>query len=257
MKYLITITAFFLTFGCDNNSAPNNSLNDDVMSDELLEYHANLRAQTTLGELSDEERVALKQELSQLIKISNDAVTKGLDQNPLVVAEIAYSRLQVLANLAVSDYLLSNIPTEEVLITVFNENIGQFTSAEFKARHILVSTEEEALEIISLLDSGEDFDVLASDRSLDTGSAINGGDLGWFTPNTMVEPFANAVLAMEVGNYSLDPVQTQFGYHVILVEDSLTNAEASFEDYREEVNTIYQRELLTGYLEEMSQDTAM
>jgi peptidyl-prolyl cis-trans isomerase C len=256
MKYLIIVAVFLLTFGCDNNNVTN-MIDNDLMSDELLEYHSNLRTQTSLTELTDEERAALRKELGQLIKIANDAVAKGLDQDPLVIAEMSYARLQVLANLAVSDYLSSNIPTEDDLFALFDENIGQFTSAEFKARHILVATEEEALEIIALLDSGEDFEVLASDRSLDTGSAINGGDLGWFAPNTMVEHFANAVLAMDVGSYSQDPVVTQFGYHVILVEDSLAGVESNFEDYREEINTMYQRDLITSYLEQMAEDTSL
>jgi len=84
------------------------------------------------------------------------------------------------------------------------------------AAHILVATEEEANDVLARLDAGEDFGALAQELSLDTGSAANGGDLDWFPQGVMVAPFNDAVFAMQPGEIS-DPVQTQFGYHIIKV----------------------------------------
>ena len=93
-----------------------------------------------------------------------------------------------------------------------------------KARHILVATEEEALDVIAKLDNGADFAALAQEISTDMGSAVDGGNLGYFalngdTTSKMVTEFADAVRAQEIGIHSSTPVQSQYGYHIILVED--------------------------------------
>lgn len=90
---------------------------------------------------------------------------------------------------------------------------------EVKARHILVKTEKEAKDIIEQLGKGGDFNKLAAEKSTDKASAEQGGDLGYFTKKTMVKPFADAAFAMKVGDYSKTPVKSDFGYHVIKVED--------------------------------------
>ncbi|WP_395020665.1 peptidylprolyl isomerase [Dongia sp.] len=91
---------------------------------------------------------------------------------------------------------------------------------ELRARHILVRDEAEAEEIIEELKGGADFAKLARSRSIDTTSGEAGGDLGWFSRNTMVQEFADAAFAMKPGEFSKVPVKTQFGYHVILVEEA-------------------------------------
>jgi len=83
-------------------------------------------------------------------------------------------------------------------------------------------------------------------------SAPNGGDLGWFGPNTMVAPFSLAVQAMDIGDYSDAPVQTQFGFHVILLEDKETGDSGTYENYRDELTNLYQQGLLGDYLQDMA-----
>ena len=90
---------------------------------------------------------------------------------------------------------------------------------EVKARHILVEEEEQAREIIAELDGGADFAELAEEHSTDPSAEGRGGDLGFFTRDRMVAPFAEAAFAMEPGTHSAEPVETQFGWHVILVEE--------------------------------------
>ncbi len=111
-----------------------------------------------------------------------------------------------------------DIPDDEIKVA-YDERVTKLASKEYNARHILVKTEDEAKAIIKELDDGADFEKLAKEKS--TGpSGANGGSLGWFKAKTMVPAFANAVKAMAKGDVSKEPVKTQFGFHIIKVEDS-------------------------------------
>jgi len=112
---------------------------------------------------------------------------------------------------------------------------------EVHARHILVKTKEEAEAIIKKLDGGAKFEDLAKENSTD-GSAANGGDLGYFGPGQMVPEFEKAAFALEPGSYTKEPVKTQFGYHVIKVEDKRTQQPPAFDQVKDQVRSIIMRE---------------
>lgn len=124
--------------------------------------------------------------------------------------------------------------TEEDLQAAYDARFeGAEPTLEFNASHILVETEEEALEIKSLLDEGADFAETATEKS--TGpSAPNGGDLGWFGPGMMVAPFEEALMTLEVGDIS-DPVETQFGWHVVVLNETRETPLPALDDVREEL----------------------
>ncbi len=108
--------------------------------------------------------------------------------------------------------------SEDELKAAYEERIKNMPKIEYKARHILVKTEDEGKAIIKELEGGKDFAELAKEKS--TGpSGPSGGDLGWFKPQRMVKPFAEAVVKMEPGKISTAPVETQFGWHVIKLEE--------------------------------------
>ncbi|PAU99054.1 peptidylprolyl isomerase [Paracoccus salipaludis] len=132
-------------------------------------------------------------------------------------------------------------PTEEELRAVYDAAFGQKTEpkTEYNAAHILVKTEEEAKAVADELAKGADFGKLAEERSTDNSSA-NKGDLGWFTADMMVEPFAKAVEALEKGQVSA-PVQSQFGWHVIKLIDERTQTPPEFEAVREQLATEVRR----------------
>ena len=109
--------------------------------------------------------------------------------------------------------------SDDAIKAAYDERVTKLASKEYNARHILVKTEDEAKAIIKELDGGADFEKLAKEKS--TGpSGANGGSLGWFKAQTMVPAFANAVRAMKKGEVSKEPVKTQFGFHIIKLEDS-------------------------------------
>ncbi|MCC0063395.1 MAG: peptidylprolyl isomerase [Defluviimonas sp.] len=125
--------------------------------------------------------------------------------------------------------------TDEALKKLYDE---KYTSAElgkeYHAAHILVASEDEALELKKQIDAGADFAALAKEKSTDKGSATAGGDLGWFGVGRMVKPFEDAVVAMEPGTVS-DPIETQFGWHIIKLEEIRDATAPAFDDVKEEL----------------------
>ena len=122
---------------------------------------------------------------------------------------------------------------------------------EYKARHILVEKKETADEIIKQLQAGGDFAKIAKAQSKDPGSAPKGGDLGWFSAQTMVKPFGDALKTLEKGKMTTTPVQTEYGWHVIELEDLRAPEAPAFEDVKEQVKMFAQRKKLQAYLEEL------
>ena len=122
---------------------------------------------------------------------------------------------------------------------------------EYKARHILVETKEKADEIIKQLAAGGDFAKIAAKESKDAGSGKKGGDLGWFTTQSMVKPFSDAVAAMQKGQTTPQPVQSEFGWHIINLEDVRTPAAPAYEDVKQQVEMLSQRKKLQAYLDEL------
>jgi len=155
------------------------------------------------------------------------ALADGLDESKEMVNRLAAIRRSALAEAYLAKQLDSRV-SEESLRARYDEITGDFEGArEVNARHILVETEEEAAALVEQLEDGEDFATLAAEKS--TGpSGPNGGSLGWFSKEAMVAPFAEAAFAMEKGAVSA-PVQTQFGWHVIKVEDIRTQAPPPYE----------------------------
>ncbi len=141
----------------------------------------------------------------------------------------------------VIEKVMENAASDEDLRTAYDEKYTDGTGGdEFNASHILVETEEDAADIRAELDAGADFATLARERS--TGpSGPNGGELGWFGKGRMVPEFEEAVLAMGAGDVS-DPVQTQFGWHVIKLNDRRTSAAPTFDEVREELATQMRQE---------------
>lgn len=143
-------------------------------------------------------------------------------------------------------------PTEDELKAAYDKAFGASVTpkTEYNAAHILVATEDEAKAIVTQLEGGADFGTIAEEKSSDNSSA-NKGDLGWFTPDMMVEPFANAVVALEKGKVSA-PVQSQFGWHVIKLIDERTQAAPAFDEVRDELATQVRRDRVAAEIERIA-----
>lgn len=165
-------------------------------------------------------RKAALERLELQALVAQEAVATGLDKTPEVAEQLDSVRQTVLANAYIQDLVKKTQVTDEMAKAEYDRIKATMTGAEYKARHILVDKESEAKDIIAKLrkEPGA-FAKLAMERSKDKGSAAQGGELGWFDPSRMVPEFAAAVTGLEKGKFTQEPVKTQFGYHVILLED--------------------------------------
>ncbi len=153
----------------------------------------------------------------------------GLADSDSFARRLAYQRARMLRTTYLIEVLAADVD-EAAVRTAYDEAVAQFEpEEELRARHILLETEDEAQAVIDELDGGADFATLAQERS--TGpSAANGGDLGFFGRGQMVPAFEEAVFALDVGSYSAEPVETRFGWHVILVEENRDSQPPTFEE---------------------------
>ena len=168
-----------------------------------------------------EARADIVQQLALQMVIAEEAVKKGLDKSPEVNDQLEMIKQSVLANAYVQDFIKNNPVSDEALKAEYDRIKANISGTEYKARHILVDKEADAKDIIARLkkDPGA-FAKLASEKSKDPGSKGRGGDLGWFDAKRMVPEFGAAVSQLEKGKITETPVKTQFGYHVIQLEDS-------------------------------------
>jgi peptidyl-prolyl cis-trans isomerase C len=168
---------------------------------------------------SPESRKAIIDQLALQMVVAQEAVKKGLDKTPEVADQIEAVRQSILANAYVQDFLKNNPVTDDMVKAEYERIKAAATGTEYRAHHILVAKEAEAKDIIARLKKNPGaFEKLVMEKSMDTGSKARGGDLGWFDLRGMVPEFGAAVSKLEKGKFTLEPVKTQFGYHVILLD---------------------------------------
>lgn len=199
-------------------------------------------------ELSDEQRGQLLDQAINVQVLAQEALRQKLDYDPSVAGDIEVLKMMRLANALLRKHMTDHPITEEALRAEYERRTAKFREPEYRARHVLVPSEAEARDVIKQLDRGVKFDRLAKSRSIDQGSAVNGGDLGWFTRTTMVATFTDAMLALENGKYTKTPVQSQFGWHVILKEDERMREPPAFEQVREQLEGGLQEQTVEAYI---------
>ena len=174
-----------------------------------------------------------------------------VDQNSQVKQEIAAAQTQILVNAYIASMARSQI-TEAKLRQAYDQYAKDAPKTEeVHARHILVSSEQEAKDIIDQLKKGADFANLAKDKTTDPSGKSNGGDLGYFTKQDMVPEFANAAFAMKPGDVSQTPVKTQFGWHVIKVEDKRAGKAGTYEQVAPEIAQQMTQQIVAAKLQEL------
>ncbi|WP_353571389.1 peptidylprolyl isomerase [Candidatus Albibeggiatoa sp. nov. BB20] len=199
------------------------------------------------------EQTPTKQDLiEELIKrelVVQDAEKQNLDKTPNFLARYEAIRGNLLANVATQAYLDKNSFTDEQLKQRYEAEMAKLTLPnEYKVRHILLEDEAAAKSMIVKLDEGSDFSELAKANSIDSGSSEAGGDIGWVRAGQVVEKFSAALETMEKGKYSKTPVNTDFGWHVIVVDDVRALQPPPFDSLKDRIATLVKEEQIVEYL---------
>ncbi len=192
-------------------------------------------------------REAVINELVNRELLHQAAVKAKVENDETVAFQLKQLKVDAMIQGLLNKLSTENKITDKDLKAEYDKRIAGAKLSEYKARHILLKTEEEAKTVIAELDSGSKFEELAKKKS--TGpSAKDGGDLGWFNPSQMVPPFSQAVAQMKKGSYTKKPVKTQFGYHVIKLEDTRKRTPPKFEDIKPQLKMVLQNQRIQEYI---------
>lgn len=202
---------------------------------DLMMREATAQGRPDTPELRD----AVKQRLIESEMIAQEAIKLGLNKNASVAAQLDMARQNVLVGAYVNEMARRNVPSEDSLKAAYEKLKNHPAASEYKAAHILVSTEKEAQDLITQIKGGANFDKIAAEKSKDEGSKTQGGDLGWSDPGKFVRPFAEAMVKLKKGELTELPVQSNFGWHIIRLNDIRP---VSYEVLKPQVQQLVQRE---------------
>jgi len=202
-------------------------------------------------DLSADQRKQLLEGLENLYVSGQEAEKQNVGADPEVAARFELEKLNLFANTMFEKYVKSKPPTDDDLKAEYERQVAGLPKVEYHASHILVKEEQVAKDVIAQLGKGAKFADLAKKLSIDPGSGKNGGDLNWFTPDKMVAPFSEAVAKLQKGEYTKTPVQTQFGWHVIKLDDTRPVQAPPFEQVKDRIAPILQQKMVHDYIESL------
>src|SRR6266540_3812793 len=210
-----------------------------------------VKQRTTQGQPdNDQARKAILDNLITQEVVAQEADRRGLAKSADVRTQLELLRQQVLVQAVVQDHLKTHPIKDEQMLEEYDKVKASRGDKEYKARHILVDKDTEANEIIAQLKKGSKFEDLAK-QSKDPGSKEKGGDLDWNPPSTFVKPFSEARTKLEKGKYTETPVQTQFGWHVIQLDDVRTAQFPAFDTVRQQLLTRMQEQEVQKFVGEL------
>jgi len=213
-----------------------------ISRDAYQDYLKGLLRGKSESEVTAEEKDKVLDQMINMQLIAAQAEKDGLEKDPDVATRLALVRTQILADAAAQKYVKSHEPTDQELHAAYDTATDK---TEYRASHILVPSKEKADQVIKKLKGGAKFEDVAKAESTDNSKA-NGGDLGWFTTARMVKPFGDAVKTLKVGETTTDPVQTQYGWHVIKLVDT---RDAPFDQFKGQLSNGILQKKFQDYIE--------
>lgn len=192
-----------------------------------------------------------RDELVQREILRQEAEKQNLLADPGVVERLDNAVRMVISQAAAEHYIETVAISDEDIGKEYAERIAAMKKTEYKARHILVDSETKAREAIARLGKGTRFEDVARKLSTDQGSKDQGGDLGWFAPEQMVEPFSSAVAALKNGETTQTPIQTSFGWHVIRRDDSREQQAPALEQVKDQIRMMLQTNKFQQYIDDL------
>jgi peptidyl-prolyl cis-trans isomerase C len=226
------------------------TVNDTKISQQMVDTFLQAVTGKPAAEATKEQRDQLVDQLIAMTLAAQAAEKEGAAKDPEVQARLDLIRTQIMAEAASDKYSKAHPVSDDEVKAEYDAQVAKMPK-EYKARHILVEKKETAESLIRDLEAGGDFAKLAKAESKDPGSAANGGDLGWFSAQSMVKPFSDALATLEKGAITKTPVQTEYGFHVIQLEDTRSPQAPAFDDVKEQVKMLAQRKKLQTYLDEL------
>ena len=265
---VLIILCLYLFYGCQGESNPDDMAENSAMVDDSGEF---VKVNDVVITNNDYEQFAKMKRVSQsdtnlseediidemiIIEVlRQEAIKQGIADRAEIIAQFKHQENSILINALISGKFSDLTFTDDELKTEYTLLAGPDTN-EFKARHILLQSEDDANAVIEELEVGGNYIELAKQKSL-APSAASGGDLGWFKAETMVPPFAQAVQSMQKGSYTQNPVQTRFGWHVILLEDKRMLDRPAFEDIKQDVQRALTQHTIEKYIDRLEDDATI
>jgi peptidyl-prolyl cis-trans isomerase C len=236
--------------GPTSAAPPVATVNGKPISREFFEFYLKGAASQAGGELSTEQRNEALDNLVRAHLVAQQAEKDGVHRETETAALLELQRLNILQQAVSQRYLKDKKPTEQELRAEYETQIAALPKLEYHARHILVATEDFAKKLIDRLGDGAKFAEVAQRESMDS-SKQNGGDLGWFTPDRMTRAFADAVVALKPGEYTRTPVQTQYGWHIIKLEETRPLNAPPFDAVSQRLEQMVKAKKFNAYVDEL------
>jgi peptidyl-prolyl cis-trans isomerase C len=246
----------FGTTGQSSSSSPTTSspavatVDGTPITRDFYEFYIKGVTGKTSSDLSPEQRDQALDNLIRAQLIAGEAAKQGLDKQTDTAQLLKMEQLNVLEQALSQKFLGDKQPTDDELKAEYTAEVAKMPQTEYHARHILVATQPFAQKIIDRLKKGEKFEDLAKAESMDS-SKTNGGDLGWFTLDHMVKPFADAVSGLKPGEYTQEPVQTQYGWHVIQLLGTRPVSPPPFDQVKQRLVQVVQAKKFRAYTDDL------
>lgn len=251
----LLLAALVLLSGCERPDTLQEAVAPDaetlVVINGMPITRADVFAYTGLEGAPDPVRPdGVMEELINLELLRQEAIAQGIDQETEIQIILRNMEIGLLASEVIERRAREMTFPEAEIQAEYDAQVAAYSSVEYRARHILVDDAEEARQVIAALEDDGDFAELAATHSQDA-SAPEGGDLGWFAPGQMIPAFTEAVEALEPGEFTREPVQTRFGWHVILLEDTRETAPPPLAEVRTQIEEILQARALRTFMDDL------
>jgi len=230
-----------------DDSAPVAVVNGTPIRRDFFEFYAKgLAGKNSMSDLTPEQKQQALDNLVRAEVIAQQATKDGLAKDPATAPLLELARLNVLQQAVSDKYLKDKKPTEQEVRAEYETQVGLLAHQEFHVSHILVATEGFARKLIAELEKGARFGDVAKRESMDP-SKSNGGDIGWLTPDRIMKPFADAMVTLKKGEFTHKPVQTQYGWHIIRVEDMRDVTPPTFDQVHQRLDQVVQAKKFKAY----------
>jgi peptidyl-prolyl cis-trans isomerase C len=238
------------TAGTADTSPALATVNGTPITQNFFDFYVKAVAGKPSSGLTPEQHDQALDNLIRAELVAQQAQKEGVDKTSDTEDLLELTRLNVLQQTMSERYLKDKKPTEQELRAEYETQVSNLPKLEYHARHILVATEPFAQKVVEKLEKGGKFEEIAKQESMDS-SKDNGGDLGWFTPDRMVKPFADAVVSLKPGEYTHKPVQTQYGWHVIQLVETRDLAPPAYDQVKQRLEQVVQAKKFKAYTDDL------